>query len=251
MKNCLMDGFCWRIRLSLIQKQNPESARFQVEYPETKWTWPKKQNGSKWWQKARVFSWNRTAVEGEAYEMDVVKRRVHFVSFLFKSTYNNLLHSSSFCDAPRVYLDDSWLQLEDGTEWEVLETSIKTRELPSRNQKTGLSTLPETDSSHLKIDDWKIRSPFGIQTIFRCDDRCELLVSSSVSRSYFKQQAKTSAPYPLVVSIEARAKSAALHEWVPKVKTLKGSIFQKNLRKVREYPFRNIRYIIFSCCNLK
>lgn len=74
--------------------------------------------------------------------------------------------------APSVYLEDSWLYLEDGTEWEVPETSIKTRELPSRNQNAGLSTLPETDSSYLKIDDWKIKSPFGMETMFRCDVNC-------------------------------------------------------------------------------
>lgn len=79
---------------------------------------------------------------------------VHFVSFLL-SIYNNLLHPSSFCDAPRVYwmrssLIDSWLYLEDGTGREALEPSITDPELPSRNQKAVLYTLPETD-----IAPWK------------------------------------------------------------------------------------------------
>ena len=177
---------------------------------------------------------------------------VHFVSFLFKSTYNNLLHSSSFCDSPKGV--PGWFMTATGR-WNWMRGSWNINQnLRATQQKSKSWFIYPPWNWQLapwNLDDWKIRSPFGMETIFRCDDRCELLVSSSVSRSYFKQQAKTSAPYPPVVSIEARAKSAALHEWVSKVKTLKGSIFQKNLRKVREYPFRNIRYIIFSCCNLK
>jgi len=88
---------------------------------------------------------------------------------------------STTTNYPGLGEDSRWSSLRASSgprwRWSVIRTVDGNQKSRRENQLRLVNTLPETNSSHLKMDGWINYLPFGFGPIFRC----ELLVAGRIS----------------------------------------------------------------------